>query len=274
MTYHRRPWRTTLPSLAIGLAVAMGGPAAAQEPALDVPFVPTPERVVQKMLEMAEVGPDDIVYDLGSGDGRIVIAAVRDFYARRGVGVDLDPARVEDGKRNAREAGVEDRTEFVEGDVFDFDFSEASVVTMYLLAEINLALRPRILSELRPGTRVVSHDFHMGQWTPDDSAIIDNRNVYFWVVPANVAGTWRWSDGERTFTAVFQQIFQRVDGYVTMEDRDIRIQNGTVRGQTLTFEVTIDIGLPPERFELAPAGDGTMAVRNANGEVFPAARAG
>jgi ubiquinone/menaquinone biosynthesis C-methylase UbiE len=171
--------------LAAAMMIGTAGPALAQS--LDVPFVPTPQEVVNKMLEMAAVSADDVVYDLGSGDGRIVITAVKDFNARKGVGVDLDPARVAESKENAREAGVEDKVTFVEGNVFDFDFSEATVLTMYLLPRVNLDLRPRILAELKPGTRVVSHAFHMGDWEPTETATVDGRMVYKWIVPTDVA---------------------------------------------------------------------------------------
>src|SRR5919109_1152283 len=135
------------------------GPALAR----DVPYVPTPERVVDKMLELAKVGPQDVVYDLGSGDGRIVIAAARKHGAR-GVGIDIDPQRIKEGRDNARRAGVADRVEFREGDLFKADIGDATVVTLYLMSSVNLRLRPKLLNELKPGTRVVSHAFGMGDW--------------------------------------------------------------------------------------------------------------
>jgi SAM-dependent methyltransferase len=132
----------------------------------DVPYVPTPPEVVATMLRAASIGPDDTVIDLGSGDGRIPIAAVRDFGARRAVGIEINPKLVEDAKRAARSADVADRVAFREGNLFDFDFSAATVLTMYLLPELNLRLRPKILA-LKPGTRIVSHEFTMGDWMPD-----------------------------------------------------------------------------------------------------------
>lgn len=135
--------------------------------ARDVIFVPTPPEVVQRMLELAEVGTGDRVLDLGSGDGRIVIAAVKDFGAERAVGVDIDPDRIAESQENARKAGVEDRVEFRQEDLFETDLSNADVITMYLLQSINERLKPRLLAEAQPGTRVVSHDFHMGSdWPP------------------------------------------------------------------------------------------------------------
>ena len=150
--------------------------------ARDVPFVPTPEKVVDRMLEVAKVGPSDVVYDLGSGDGRIVIAAAKKHGAR-GVGIDIDPERVKEARANARSAGVSDRVEFREGDLFKTDLSEATVVTLYLLSSVNLQLRPKLLGELKPGTRIVSHAFDMGDWKPLKTEKVGSSTVYYWVVP-------------------------------------------------------------------------------------------
>ena len=150
--------------------------------ARDVPFVPTPERVVEKMLEVAKVGPQDVVYDLGSGDGRIVIAAARKHGAR-GVGIDIDPERIQEARDNARKAGVSERVEFRQEDLFKADFRDATVVTMYLLSAVNLQLRPKLLAELKPGTRIVSHAFDMGDWKPDATYKVGSSTVYYWVVP-------------------------------------------------------------------------------------------
>jgi hypothetical protein len=153
----------------------------------DVPYVVTPDRVITEMLRIASVGPDDLLYDLGSGDGRIVIAAARQF-GTRGVGIEIDPALVEVANENARQAGVTHLVRFVHGDMFVADFSKATVVMLYLLPELNLRLRPRLLTELAPGTRVVSHNYDMGNWVPQRSLriTVDHRDhyVYFWVVPA------------------------------------------------------------------------------------------
>jgi ubiquinone/menaquinone biosynthesis C-methylase UbiE len=150
--------------------------------ARDVPYVPTPEKVVERMLEIANVGPNDLVYDLGSGDGRIVIAAAKNHGAR-GVGIDIDPDRIREARANARSAGVSDRVEFREGDLFKIDLSQASVVTLYLLSSVNLQLRPKLLSELKPGTRIVSHAFDMGDWKPLRTEKVGTSTVYYWVVP-------------------------------------------------------------------------------------------
>lgn len=164
------------------LAVAQGQEPT-KEKKLDVPYVPTPQTVVDAMLDMAAVKKDDVVYDLGCGDGRIVITAARKFGAR-GVGIDIDPDRIREANANAKEAGVSDLVMFLEQDLFQTDFKEATVVTLYLLPDINLKLRPKLLSELKPGTRVVSHAFDMGDWKPDKSETINgDRRVYFWIVP-------------------------------------------------------------------------------------------
>jgi ubiquinone/menaquinone biosynthesis C-methylase UbiE len=151
-------------------------------PARDVPFVPTPERVVERMLEIAKVGPDDLVYDLGCGDGRIVIAAAK-RHGARGVGIDIDPQRIREARDNARRAGVAERVEFREGDLFKSNIGDAPVVTLYLLSGVNLQLRPKLLAELKPGTRVVSHAFDMGDWKPVATERVGTSTVHYWVIP-------------------------------------------------------------------------------------------
>ena len=157
--------------------------ANAEEPVKrDVPHVPTPEAVVEKMLDMAEVGPNDVVYDLGSGDGRIVIAAAR--RGARGVGIDIDPERIREANANAKKAGVTHKVKFIKGDLFDADIADATVVTMYLLTDVNLKLRPKLLAELKPGTRVVSQTFHMGEWQPEKTADVGYIKIYYWTIPS------------------------------------------------------------------------------------------
>ena len=152
----------------------------------DVPYVPTPQNVVDEMLKLASVTKDDVVYDLGCGDGRLVITAVKQFGAKRGFGVDIDPERIAESNANAKAAGVTDRVTFAVQDLFQTDLKEASVVTLYLLPEVNLRLRPKLLSELRPGTRVVSHSFDMGDWKPDKSVTVQpgGQRLHFWTIPA------------------------------------------------------------------------------------------
>ena len=158
--------------------------AAARTP--DVIYLPTPNKVVDRMLEMTRVGARDLVYDLGCGDGRIVITAAK-RYGARGVGVDIDPARIQEATANAAAAGVSGKVAFIQGDLFETDISPATVVTLYLLTSLNLKLKPKLLQDLKPGTRVVSHAFDMGDWKPEQEDYIDGSNVYLWRVPARSA---------------------------------------------------------------------------------------
>jgi SAM-dependent methyltransferase len=156
----------------------------------DVVYVPTPTPVVNEMLRLANVQSTDLVYDLGSGDGRIVITAARDRGAR-GIGIDIDPQRVQEANERAQKAGVSDRVQFRQQDLFQTDFSNATVVTLYLLPELNLRLRPKLLRELKPGTRVVSHAFNMGDWKPEKVVEVDGRTVYYWIVPEKLPANLR-----------------------------------------------------------------------------------
>ena len=180
----------------------------------DVPYVPTAQDVVDAMLKIAEVGPRDFLIDLGSGDGRIVVTAAAKFGAQ-GFGVDLNPRRIAEAVENAKVAGVSDRAQFFQRNLFETDFSQATVVTMYLLPDVNLALRPKVL-DMKPGTRIVSHDFDMADWKPDHSVTMRsaitgyNDRIYFWVVPANVAGQWRWSERGESPTLAIEQNFQMI----------------------------------------------------------------
>lgn len=159
---------------------------SAQEIELDVPYVPTPMAVVKGMMDLANVGEGDVVYDLGCGDGRIVITAAKD-YGATGIGVDLNPVRISEARENAIEAGVEDKVKFFEGNLFDVDFSEATVLTLYLLPDVNLKLMPKILSEMKPGSRVVSHAFDMGDWKPDGQISVNGKSVFLWIIPEKEA---------------------------------------------------------------------------------------
>jgi SAM-dependent methyltransferase len=152
----------------------------------DVVYVPTPQEVVETMLRLAKVTRDDVVYDLGCGDGRIVVTAAQRFGAR-GVGIDIDPDRIKEAQANARAAGVAGRVKFTNGDLFETDFREATVVTLYLLPSLNLKLRPKLLAELKPGTRLLSHDFDMGDWAPDQRVDVGSRTVFFWRIPEKKA---------------------------------------------------------------------------------------
>ncbi len=172
-------------TVALLVTLAVSAPMVwAQAPAksLDVPYVPTSATVVDAMLKLAGVKSTDVVYDLGCGDGRIVIAAARDFGARA-VGVDINPVRIAEARENAQKAGVADKVRFEEKDLYDADVHEASVVTLYLLTSVNLKLRPKLLADLKPGTRIVSNTFGMGDWKPDKEINVDGRTLMLWTVP-------------------------------------------------------------------------------------------
>lgn len=161
------------------LALAQAQPAP---PKLDVPYVPTPQNVVEKMLDLGKVGKNDVLYDLGCGDGRIVITAAKERGAR-GVGIDLNPQRIAEAKANAASAGVNDKVKFMVGDLFKANFEEATVVTLYLLPDVNRALRPQLWKQLKVGTRVVSHDFDMGpEWPPEKVEQVGHKTLYYWTI--------------------------------------------------------------------------------------------
>ena len=181
----------------------------------DAPFVPTPEAVSLEMLKVAGVGPDDVVFDLGSGDGRVVITAARDFGAR-GVGVEIDPKLVNVSRDAALAAGVAPRVTFLWQDLFVTELTAATVVTLYLSEDVNVRLRPKLLRELAPGTRVVSHDFEMGDWEPDRTQPVRSRSrahrLYLWVVPAGVAGAWQSRVGAEAAPLTLTQQYQKLSG--------------------------------------------------------------
>ena len=167
-----------------------------QDTKADVPFVPTPNEVVEEMLKMATVSKGDVVFDLGSGDGRIPIAAVQKYGAKRATGVEINPDLVKQSQENAKKAGVDDRVEFLQQDLFQTDLSDANVVTLYLLPDVNLKLRPKLFKELKPGTRVVSHAFNMGEWKPEREQQVSAGNgrtytLYQWTIPENVPANLR-----------------------------------------------------------------------------------
>jgi SAM-dependent methyltransferase len=172
--------------LAVAAAVGVAQPLKPLDKQPEVPFVPTHEKIVDEMLKVARVGKNDVLYDLGSGDGRIPITAAK-RWGTRGVGVDIDPERIKEARENATKAGVTDKVKFMQQDLFDTDIKEATVVTLYLLPEVNLRLRPKLLADLKPGTRVVSHNYDMGDWKPLKSLTVKlpdgDHYVYYWVVP-------------------------------------------------------------------------------------------
>lgn len=207
---------------------------------LDVPYVPTPNEVVERMLDLADVNSGDYVIDLGSGDGRIVIAAAK--RGATGHGIDLDPQRVSEARTNAINAKVDDRVMFMKANIFNTDFSNASVITMYLLPTVNEKLRPVLLDKLEPGTRVVSHSFDMDEWEADKKAIVSDDNgsgthdIYFWVIPAKVEGSWRWQQNERNFTMNVDQEFQEISINLT-DSRGVRyrIESADLRGKRINI---------------------------------------
>lgn len=231
--------------LMFGVALVMQTAPHADE----VPYVTTPTGVVDAMLSIAKVGEKDYLFDLGSGDGRIVIAAAKQFHAR-GVGIEYDGTLIAQSRESAEREGVSDRVEFLQQDIFASDFRNATVLTMYLLPEVNLDLRPQILFELRPGTRVVSHDWDMGDWEPDDRRVIptpektvgplEESRVYLWIVPARVAGYWRGTlvgpDGEAPVVIDFAQRYQNVSANVWLR-RWTMAGSGRIRGNTVSLRL-------------------------------------
>ncbi|MGF1621030.1 MAG: SAM-dependent methyltransferase [Rhodomicrobiaceae bacterium] len=244
-------------TLSTMLVAASAVPSFAQDkPKLDVPYVPTPTSVVERMLELAEVKDGDYVLDLGSGDGRIAIAA-----AKRGataMGVDIDPARVTEARENAKRERVDDRVTFEEQDLFDTDFSKADVLTLYLLHSVNMKIRPKILSDLKPGTRVVSHAFSMGDWEADHHEKVQGRDVYFWIVPAQVDGQWQVKNGDQDIAVTFEQSFQNLSGTATIDGKEVPIEDGKIRGDRVTFTIDDGSGKP-----------GTLSGRIEDGRITP-----
>jgi SAM-dependent methyltransferase len=207
-------------------------------PRLDAPQVASDMEVVDAMLSLAQLRPDEEVIDLGSGDGRILIAAARSNGAH-GLGVDIDPAAIAQANRNAQNAGVTGLVSFRQQDLFQTPLQEADILTLYLTAEVNQRLRPRILAQMRPGTRVVSHDFDMGDWHYDKRRRVGTANVYLWTVPAQVDGNWTLTDGNRSVPLAIDQDFQRFTGTA---GEDQRLEQGHLDGNAIRFIVNIGGG--------------------------------
>jgi 2-polyprenyl-3-methyl-5-hydroxy-6-metoxy-1,4-benzoquinol methylase len=180
------PMNTTRSTADAPETTAQNAPTQTQERQLDVPYVPTPTAVVNEMLRIGKVTKNDVLYDLGSGDGRIVITAAKKF-GTRGFGIDLDPQRVKEANQNAQQAGVSNLVQFRQQDLFQADLSNATVVTLYLLPEVNLKLRSKLISELKPGTHIVSHAFDMGDWKPEQVVEVNGNTIYYWTVPKKAA---------------------------------------------------------------------------------------
>ena len=200
----------------------------------DVIWVPTPQSLVERMLEMAKTTPQDYVVDLGSGDGRTVITAAKK-YGVNALGVEFNPDMVELSRRNAEQEGVADRAKFIQGDIFQTDFSSATVLTLYLLPALNVKLRPTIL-RMKPGTRVVSHAFSMDDWQPDQIETVEGRTAYLWIVPAQVEGTWRWG-GSHKYELLLQQHYQQVEGLVKVDNRTAQFRNPRLQGERISFSI-------------------------------------
>ncbi|MBN2732249.1 MAG: class I SAM-dependent methyltransferase [Balneolaceae bacterium] len=215
-------------------------PLRAQD--LDVPYVPTPQPVVEKMLDIADVRPGDYVIDLGSGDGRIVITAVK--RGAYGHGIDLDPERIKEARENAQTEGVADNVMFFEQNIFDTDFSRASVITMYLLNSVNRKLRPQLLEALEPGTRIVSHSFNMGEWKPDSTAKVKpeagsrNHSIYFWVIPARVEGDWSWQVDGQPYALSASQQYQQPSFSLSSGGSSWTISDAKINGKRVSFKAS------------------------------------
>jgi len=241
-------WRSALVVAGvIAFSAALPSAAPAQQrmkgdPALI--YVPTPQVVVDKMLEVAKVTKDDYVFDLGSGDGRIPITAAA-RYGARGLGVETNPSLVKLARTNAEAAGVANLVEFRQQDLFKTSVREATVVGLYLFVWANVRLRPRLISELRPGSRIVAHDFPIGDdWKPDIEEEIENRTVYLWYVPAQVAGIWTVSGGPPGLTLQLQQRFQAIEGTATVDGRTVPLHNASLRGDAIEFTIVLEAEKP------------------------------
>lgn len=204
---------------------------------LDVPYVPTDNKLVDAIIDLAEITNEDVVYDLGCGDGRIVIQAALNRGAK-GVGIDIDPLRIEEARENARACGLQADVRFTEEDLLSADFSQASVVTLYLLDLINVQLRPRFLAELQPGTRIVSHAFDMGDWKPDKHLTLSGTNLYKWVIPAKFSGKWQWqTEAGVNYQVDLTQKYQHLKGSAFIDQQPAKVTYAKVKGKLL--EITL-----------------------------------
>jgi len=271
-----------VPALALAALLALAASAPAQDLSLnwnqyrgyDVPFVPTPPEVVDEMLKMANLKPGDVLYDLGCGDGRIVIAAAK-RYGVKALGIDIDPVRIKESNENAVAAGLEGKVKFIQQDLFEADFHDATVVTMYLLTSVNLRLRPKLLAELKPGTRLVSHSFDMGEWKADKTALVqtsygDERDVHFWIVPANVSGRWEWdlADGtkKRHYAIQAVQEFQSVSASGTEGTWLVAVNDVSLVGDHIKFRLDTEADGKMTSFLY----DGTVQGDTIEGAIRPA----
>jgi len=266
------------------LGLALVAPAVlAQDGRGDVVYVPTPQVVVDEMLRMARVGAKDFVIDLGSGDGRIIITAAKKHGAR-GFGVDLDTYLLKMANNNAKQEGVADRARFIEQNLFETDLSQATVITSYLLPDMNERLRPKLLA-LKPGTRVVAHDYAMGDWDPDDdmTVLVPEKTVgdpgksyiFFWIVPARVAGRWEsqlMAGGKPvSWQFSFEQSFQLVHGTARVGEREVKLPQFRMVGEQLTFRLEVPAAGKPVTYLFrgwvkGDAIEGTVTVGDGSGQ--------
>jgi Methyltransferase domain len=240
------PFLVSISRVVLGAAAVLWlGGAFAQDDILlerDTPYVPTPQDVVERMLDMAKIKAGEYLIDLGSGDGRIVITAAQ--RGARAYGVDLSPTRVKEAIANAAKAGVTGRATFAVKDLFDTDLSKADVVTTYLLPLVNMDLRPRLLEQMRPGARLVTHAFHMGEWWPDATDNVRGRLLFSWVIPARVAGRWQVETEDGNFALDIEQTFQTFTATAHVERRTLpttleahttQIRDGRLNGTEISF---------------------------------------
>jgi SAM-dependent methyltransferase len=251
-------------SVALLAFVMMTSPAPAQEyqPSVgqegkDVIWVPTPEELIAAMLDMAKVNASDYLVDLGSGDGRIVIAAAK--RGARGLGIEFNPDMVDLSRKNALKAGVSDRAAFIKADIFEADFSRATIVTTYLLPDLNLKLMPKLLA-MKPGTRVVTHAFSMGEWEPDQTVEVAGRTAFFWVVPAKVQGTWTWRTETGTAELSLTQTYQKISGTLKLDGKAFSIKDGKLVGDHISFVA----GSVPRQYDGRVVGDAIEGITKAS----------
>jgi SAM-dependent methyltransferase len=252
-------------------AFAQGAPKANEfvpqvgQAGKDVIWVPTPEELVERMLRMAQVTDKDFVIDLGSGDGRIAIAAAKKFGARA-QGIEYNPDMVDLANKSAQSQGVGDKVKFVKADIFESDFSQATVITMYLLPGLNLKLRPKLL-DMKPGTRLASHQFTMDDWEPDETTMMDGRRAYLWIVPAKVQGVWTLSNGADKWDMTLDQKYQKIDGNVRLGPLNAGLRETRLVGDRIQFAVVDSAGVRRD-FTGRVTGPNAMegTVRTASGE--------
>jgi SAM-dependent methyltransferase len=265
--------RSMLGGLA-GVAAITASPAFAQlpehsdaPPRLDVPYVPTPQEVVDRMLAIAKVTAKDFVMDLGCGDGRMLVTAASKFGAR-GRGVDLNPVRIKEANANAQNAKVTDKVSFEVKNLFDTSIADADVLTMYLLPSVNLQLRPRILDEMKPGSRIVSHSFDMGDWEADMRDEVRYARIYHWIVPAKIGGAWVITDGDDKIELDLVQMYQKITGGAAR----FRGGSGAVMGHVSGNNVRLIVTVRGEARLYAGRIDGSMLIPTATNQNWTAIR--